>query len=402
MATAPRALPGTRPLPPGGLVHRILSLARAQAGLDAAVLSEFAGGSQVIRMVQGRGQAFGLLPGQRVPFEDTLCRYALDTDPHGLVTDTRADPRVRKLAFPRARGIGSYLGAPVRFPDGRVYGSMFGVGARPSPHLDPRDSAFLGTLSALVGEELGRLEEARELKRRKARRIRDALATGNGLSMAFQPIADLATGEPVGLEALARFAGRPARGPDRWFVEAVEVGLARELEMAAVRVALSSLEEVPEGLFLSVNVSPEVMVFAGFLDLLAEVPAGRVVVELTEHSPVRNYERVREASQTVRAAGARVAVDDVGAGYANLRHVVKLCPDLIKLDVALTRDIHLDPVRRALAASFIAFAGEIGATIAAEGIETEAELETLRTLGVSLGQGFHLGRPERRIIAPSS
>jgi EAL domain-containing protein (putative c-di-GMP-specific phosphodiesterase class I) len=108
---------------------------------------------------------------------------------------------------------------------------------------------------------------------------------------------------------------------------------------------------------------------------------------------VEDYDALVRALDGLRSQGVRVAVDDTGAGYAGLAHILRLRPDIIKLDIDLTRGIDADPVRRALAASLVAFGGDIGATITAEGIETGEELEALRTLGVTCGQGYYLARP---------
>jgi EAL domain-containing protein (putative c-di-GMP-specific phosphodiesterase class I) len=119
----------------------------------------------------------------------------------------------------------------------------------------------------------------------------------------------------------------------------------------------------------------------------------RIVLEVTEHAAVRDYGRLNAAVGTLRSRGVRLAVDDAGSGFASLQHILRLAPDFIKLDMELTRDVDNDLARRALAAALISFAAEIGATIIAEGIETEAELSTLRDLGVAYGQGFFLARP---------
>jgi EAL domain-containing protein (putative c-di-GMP-specific phosphodiesterase class I) len=108
---------------------------------------------------------------------------------------------------------------------------------------------------------------------------------------------------------------------------------------------------------------------------------------------VRDYEALNAAMQRMRGRGIRLAVDDAGSGFASLRHILQLAPDIIKIDNALTRNVYKDPARRALAAGLISFAAELGATIVAEGIQTRQELETLRELGVRYGQGFYLGRP---------
>ena len=228
----------------------------------------------------------------------------------------------------------------------------------------------------------------------KRRRVR-AVLDGGGPRIVVQPIIDLDTGEVVGAEALSRFDGRPTQGPDQWFADAAQVGLGAELELAAVVVALPMLAALPPHAYLSVNVSPETASSAALLDLLRDsaVPTDRVVLELTEHADVGDYPALDAALRRLRALGVRIAVDDAGTGFASLRHILNLRPDIVKLDLALVRGIHADPARRALAAGLLVFTQQIGACLVAEGIEAPDELAALRQVGVTHGQGYHLGRP---------
>jgi EAL domain-containing protein (putative c-di-GMP-specific phosphodiesterase class I) len=211
--------------------------------------------------------------------------------------------------------------------------------------------------------------------------------------MVFQPILDLASSRTAGVEALARFSAQPIQPPDYWFAEAAAVGLGAELELLAVRAAIAQIDRLPPDTYLSVNVSPHTALEPGLLDTLYPV-ARRIVVELTEHEAVADYDDLASAVGRLRDLGARVAVDDAGSGYSSLQHIVRLRPDIVKLDIALTRHIDHDPARRALGEALVSFGREIGAAITAEGIETEAELDTLRRIGVGYGQGYHLARPQ--------
>lgn len=218
--------------------------------------------------------------------------------------------------------------------------------------------------------------------------------------MVFQSIVDIDSRQPLGFEALARFAARPQRGPDVWFAEAAAAGLGVDAEMAAVGLALDELARVPDGAYLAVNVSPDTAVSGRLEAALAAVPAERIVLEITEHDVIETYGGLQTALRGLRRRGVRIAVDDAGAGYASFRHILRLQPDLIKLDVTLIRRIDRDQPRRALAAALIGFARDTCAAIVAEGVETAAELRTLRLLGVTAAQGYHLGRPEE--LASSS
>ncbi len=246
-----------------------------------------------------------------------------------------------------------------------------------------------------VIEELAGLLHARRLNegrsRRREERIRRALHD-DLLHTVYQPICTLA-GSTVGAEALARFRGPPSRGPMRWFAEAEEVGLLYELELVSVSAALAALPGLPDNVFLSVNVSPATLATPGLLGLIAASDGARVVVEITEHARIDDYERLREALDAVRALGARVAIDDAGAGFASLRHILRLEPEFIKLDRTLIDGIESDRSRQALAVGLISFAEKIDATIVAEGIERPAEVEALADLGVRYGQGYFFARP---------
>lgn len=213
------------------------------------------------------------------------------------------------------------------------------------------------------------------------------------ITMVFQPVVSLATGSVVGMESLARFVDPPGRSPDRWFVEAHRVGLGAALELAAVEAALALFDQLPGSTLLAVNASPAVLASAELAELVLRREPARTVVELTEHVAVVDYSDLNRAIADLRAHGVKLSVDDAGAGFASLSHIVKLAPDYIKLDRELVHGIDVDPVRQALGQALVAFAHSTGAQVAAEGIETADELATVKQLGMDYGQGFHLGRP---------
>lgn len=243
-----------------------------------------------------------------------------------------------------------------------------------------------------LAEQLEREEQLGENRRARVRRMREALS-GRGLTMVFQPIFKLDDGDIVGVEALARFDAEPQQSPDAWFAEAHTLGLGLDLELAAFRAALNCLDDLPPEAFLSMNFSPEVASAPEFLATLAGAPGERIVIELTEHAPIGDYQVLLAALDELRMHGVRFAIDDAGAGYASLKHILQLSPDFIKLDVALTQGIDTHTARRALAKALIAFASETGAIIVAEGVGTKEELEALRELGVAYGQGVYLAAP---------
>lgn len=247
-------------------------------------------------------------------------------------------------------------------------------------------------------------------------RIAALLAAGDGLRIAFQPIVDLVAGVIVGWEALSRFPSpRQDRlaaetpelldsegagiGPAAWFAMAAFHGLLAPLEMVAARLALARLPDVPAGQYLAVNVSPSTVLVPAFVGMLTEYDLRRVVLEIVETEPQpTDYGPLLSALAPLRRSGAgtgvrlRLAVDDVGAG-ASMAHVLALGADVVKIDLSVVRGIHRDPGRQALALGFAEFARATGASVVAEGIEADAEADWLRRAGITLGQGYRLGKP---------
>jgi EAL domain-containing protein (putative c-di-GMP-specific phosphodiesterase class I) len=262
-----------------------------------------------------------------------------------------------------------------------------------------RDKAIL---EARMREQQATDQARAERRRSASRRIEAILASdrngptaesGVGLQIVYQPILDLTTGEVLGAEALSRFGTEPQRSPAQWFIEAAEVGLGIQLELAAVRRAAEGLSLLPPDAFLSVNASAETVRSPALMSALEGLPTSRVVIELTEHERIEDYSQLVDPIARLRERGVRLAVDDAGAGFASLQHILQLKPDIIKLDRIFIEGLADDPVRRALTTALVTFAHDIGATLVAEGIATAAELEALRAIGVRHGQGRFLGEP---------
>jgi PAS domain S-box-containing protein len=221
-------------------------------------------------------------------------------------------------------------------------------------------------------------------------RIREVLRD-ESIEMVFQPVLDLETGRACAIEALSRFPGDPSLTPDRWFAEAWEVGVGVPLELLAIRKAAEAIQRLPDGVGLSVNASPPTVASDAFMPCFNS--AERVTVELTEHLQIRDYRGFADSIGPMRQAGGQIAIDDFGAGYASLRHILRLRPEWIKLDISLTERIDENPLAHAMASALAAFGKDAGLQLVAEGIETEEELDALTDVGFRYGQGFYFGVP---------
>jgi diguanylate cyclase (GGDEF)-like protein len=207
----------------------------------------------------------------------------------------------------------------------------------------------------------------------------------------FQPVLELATGRVCGFEALARVDGDPVRRPDQWFAQAHRAGLGAELEALALRSALA-IPDRPAGTFLALNVSPRALLAPPVGDVLPDDLSG-FVIELTEHEVFTAEHALETCLAELRERGARVALDDAGAGYAGLQQLIRVAPDILKIDRSLVHGAHSDASRYALLEALVSFAGTTGAAVCGEGVEDLEDLRALADLDATYAQGYALARP---------
>lgn len=372
------------------MVRQVVQAARQHLDLDVAFLSQFVDGERVFRVVDSDLSV--IEEGGGDPLEESYCHYVADGSLPEFLADPSRHPVSARLSATAALGVGTHLSVPVRLSDGRLFGTLCCFGFSVRPELGPRDVQTLRILADLVAGHVERLAAAERDHRERHQRTTALLDDPTGLTVLFQPVVDLATGETTAVEALSRFPALPG-GPEQVFADAWAVGLGVDLELAAVRTALHALERLPAKMRLGVNVSPATLTTADFADAVAAVPSGRLAVEITEHAAVEDYSALRVARDDLRSRGIRLAIDDVGMGFSGLHHILESGPDTIKIDAAVVRDVDSSPAKAAMIEALVSFAHRMDVLVIAEGIETEAELATLRAMGVAWGQGYHLGRP---------
>lgn len=376
-------------------VGAALRAVRAHLGMDIAFVSEFIAGRRYFRHIDSAARHSPIAVGQSDPFEQGYCKFVVDGVLPQLIPNTADVPIAAAMPVTAAFPIGAHLSVPIRLADGTVYGTFCCFSHAPDASLNARDLQTITAFANLVAYRIDADLRAAALRRERVARVRRLFDDGV-LSIVYQPIVDLVRRAPVGFECLARFAAEPMQGPDKWFSEAADMGLGIELELAAVTAAVQDFMSIPGDCYLSVNVSPAAVMSGKLGAALAAGIAQRIVIEVTEHAAVADYEQLQQALEPLRAQGMRLAIDDVGAGFASMRHVLNLKPDLLKLDVSLTRNVDGDAGRLAMAAALVTFAERTGCKVVAEGVETAAELDALRTVGVPFGQGYFLGRPAAR------
>lgn len=380
------------------VIENSLATLRRHLGMDVAFVGRFVDGHRRFEYVDADASC-PVEAGASEPLEDTYCARLVDGRLPGLVPDAAAEPSVADLPVTEALRIGAYLSVPLRRASGEVMGTLCCFSHEADQSLRDRDVQLVRMFSDLVGAHLEVLVDEEDRLGTARARIRSVIESG-GPTMAMQPVVELVGQRVVGYEALARFADPSARGPDQWFAEAGRVGLATELERSAVEASLRVLPRLPEGTTMAVNVSAPTLLDAGVVDVLAGDHARRLVVELTEHDKVESYDAITGALARLRAAGARIAVDDAGSGYAGLEHILHLQPEVLKLDRALVQGVADHAGRQAMVEAMVGFAGKMDATVVAEGVEDPEDLEAVRGLGVHLAQGYLLGRPSLEFAQP--
>ena len=371
-------------------VEDLLHEAREALGMPIAFVSRFLDGRRVIEAVDATCPV-PFKPGDSHAAEDTYCQRIVDGVLPQVVPDSAAHPVAAALPVTAELEIGSYVGVPIMLFDGSVYGTLCAYSDEARP-VDERDSAILSLVARSVAQHLS--SKLRADAEHAAITHRLAHVVDNGLMRSvYQPIVDASTGRVVAVEALTRFDAEFALRPDEWFTDAARVGQAAVLEIAAIRCAVEGLSALPEDVALSINVSAAVVLDPLFAAWVVAAPVARLILELTEHEAVSDYVALNASLSVARARGLRIAVDDAGAGYASMRHMLLLQPDILKLDISLVRDLDTDSGKRALCGAIITFARSMGARVVAEGVETATELAAVRRLGVDCIQGYHFAAP---------
>ena len=368
-------------------VAELLRTAKRSLGLSLTFLSRLDGRVQHLEVVESSIPLFR--DGQTQPQATSLCQAILDGKLPSVIPNVAKLPEAKRLPAARFPRIRSFVSVPVSLSDGTLYGTFCAAGFTADKELTARDRALMEVLASAAATviEPGVQERRREATIRA--RLRHVVESG-GPTVVLQAVVGLADGARVGAEALSRFPAEWCMPPDKVFADAASIGAGVELELLAVRCAVAHLPKISG--YLAVNLSPHTLLDGRCRELLDGLPADRIVIELSEHDPVEDYDALSAVLAPLRAKGMRLAIDDVGVGYSSLRHIVMSAPDVIKLDRSIATGTADDRVLQTLVSSLVEFGHGAGATVVAEGVETSEDARALRDAGVDYGQGWHFGR----------
>lgn len=370
-------------------VADLLRTAKRSLRLSVAFLSRLDGMTQHLEVVESSVPIL-FKEGVTQRQETTFCQAILDGRLPAVIPDVKRYPEAMRLPAARIPRIRSYVSVPVVLSDGTLYGTFCAAGLTSDKELTERDRALMDVLASAASIIIEPGVRERERRSEIEARLEPLMASG-GPVVLLQPIVDLVSGVRVGAEALSRFPQEWGRTPDVCFAEAHSVGVGDNLELLALERAADLLDEVSG--YVAMNVSPRTLLTEECAELMQRLPLERILLELSEHDPVDDYDRLSEQLAPLRARGLRLAIDDVGAGFSSLRHIVLTAPDVIKLDRSIVHGVAGDPVLSTLVRSLVEFGHGCGARIVAEGVETSSDAAALGELGVDLGQGWYFGRP---------
>ena len=387
-----RSLPRSTADASEDVISAILDTVRKLMGMDVAYISETCNDTLKFIRVSGQDKMQIVKPNTMVRFADTPCGQIMNGTLPPMMTDLNDYPSTKTLRFIQTAHIRAMISVPIRRRDGSIHGMFCCFSHAAQPALTARDLQTVTLFADLAAKSLADEIDLVSARSFAVNQIKQVIKR-SAIDIHLQPIATLNSQRPVGVEALSRFTLTSCADPMIWFDLATEADMLVRLELAAIRKALTYLNELPPRLYLTLNASPETIAAPEFLDVMMGLPRRRVVIELTEHKMIGDVDRILKVIAPMRSREIGIAIDDLGAGYAGLSTVVELNPNVLKLDRSLVSDIHNDPVKQSLTRAMVYFSKQIGAFLIAEGIEKEEEKRVLLHLGVRFGQGYHLGRP---------
>ena len=374
------------------MFNRMLVSARTHLGMEVAFISEFIAGRRVFRYVESALNVNIFHVGDSDPLDASYCKRLVEGFIPELIYDAQVLAQVQDLDITRGAPIGAYVSTPIKLKNGNIYGTFCVFSRTGSSTLNERDLAIVRVFADIAAAVLESHRDHFDDLQHTRLQIQELLDQERILAVA-QPVVELNSGTIKGYEALTRVSGADWP-PDQLFALAEKVNLSKTLGVRSVRNALKIFQDMSSQTFLAINATPEFVQHGNLSSLLADCAIERIVLEITEHVAISDYEAIQESLAPLRAQGMKLAVDDAGAGFASFKHILVLRPDIVKLDISLIRNIDQDKERQALALALITFCKQLQYELIAEGIETQAELLTLRSLGVTLGQGYLLAKPQ--------
>lgn len=288
------------------ILRDALFTVRGQLGVNVAFVSEFSGGRRVIQAVDSSDDQPMISVGDSDPLEESYCQHVVDGRFPNLINDAMSFSPARILPVTAILPVRAHASVPISFSDGATYGTFCCFSTEMGKEFSGQDLMMMNVFSEFAGRQIERARNQHRKSLELADIIRSIIDNGK-MHPVFQPICHLRENRIIGYESLTRFDVEHYRPPDLWFSAAEAVGLQAELEILAIKVALTHIDQIPEGCYLAVNVSPATVSDPSFVDSLSHYSLDRVVLEVTEHASVMDYALFNEQLHQLRGLGVRLA-----------------------------------------------------------------------------------------------
>ncbi|SIT12099.1 MAG: EAL domain-containing protein [Thalassolituus maritimus] len=374
-------------------ISSLIRSVRYRLDMDVGFLSEFSQDQRVFRFVDCASDANLVSEDSCGPLKDSFCEMIADGRLKQLVPDTEVSGETDLVPEFTTIPVKSHVSVPVVLSDGHTFGTFCIFSREVKPKLNNRSLMLVRVFADVIAALIEDARKGSEENRQRQEVILDILERDE-LLLHAQPITALTDRSIQGFELLARLSTDLDLSPAQLFIDADRLGLSSAIGLRVVEKSKEALVTLPSNAYVSINVTPAFLMQCDISGIYTPEEAKRIVLELTEHEEIADYDLLNARLKPLRDAGMRLAIDDAGAGYASMRHILLLSPDMLKLDMSLIRDIDQDRDKQSLVAALRGFAQVQGYMVVAEGIETEAELAELETLNVCCGQGYLLSRPQ--------
>lgn len=373
------------------LIKQMLHSLRVRLDMEVAFVSHFINGRRLFKYIDNAKGVDIIQVGGSDPLNESYCQRVVDGRLPELITDAQLLEAACELAATKLVPVGGHLSVPIYLSNGELFGTYCTFSRHARTDLNERDHSLIrvfADITASLIENSKKEFNAIESKRTQIENLLDEHA----YHAVFQPIFHIKDNKLWGYEALTRFNNFQCT-PDKIFEQADALGLGSKLGVQVMACALEDGKSFSKSLIINLNATPELILSGALLELFSPYEdLSRYVLEITEHVIVQDYQEIQLAIDPLRKRGMRLAVDDTGAGYASFRHILLLKPEIIKLDISLIRDIDQNEQKQALTAALVAFSKRGNHLLIAEGVETNAEMAVLRSLGVDLVQGYLFSR----------
>ncbi|MDC0535302.1 EAL domain-containing protein [Francisellaceae bacterium] len=373
-------------------LNELLHIIRRYFDMDVAFISRFSGDDLLFDYVDKKNESLPIEENTKSELCQSYCKKIVDGELSELTNDAPHDEIAKNLPATSKLAIGSYIGIPIILPNGKVHGTFCCFKHEIDHHLTKRDVSLVKEFADLSAKIIYKNEQESRIHQEVYSKISNII-DNEQMSTVYQPIFNLKKRMITGFESLTRFKISPYQTPGVIFSQANQIKLGFELELMAISTAIKNFNVYSEQYYLLINISPEHLLQDKLIDALRMHDLSKIVIEITEHAIISDYEELTDHIKILKHLGAKIAIDDAGNGYASFNHIIQLNADIIKLDLTLIRNIDKNKRQKALVAALIAFAKVTNCQVIAEGVETLTELKEILNLGANIVQGYFISKP---------